>query len=111
MLEKEDVMPIARLVAMVVSFSTMAVFTADMACAQNFPQKPIRLATTGTGGSSDIASRIIAQEISAPLGQPVIVENRAANVLPESVAKAPADGYTLMITVNRKWCGRSRGRM
>ncbi len=87
----------------VVSFSTMALVAAHMACAQNFPQKPIRLATTGTGGSSDIASRIIAQEISAPLGQPVIVENRAANVLPELVAKAPADGYTLMITGNSVW--------
>jgi tripartite-type tricarboxylate transporter receptor subunit TctC len=76
---------------------------ANIACAQNFPQKPIRLVTTGIGGSSDLASRIIAQEISAPLGQAVIVENRAANILPESVAKAPPDGYTLMVTAGVLW--------
>ena len=76
---------------------------AGMACAQDFPQKPIRLVTTGTGGASDLASRIIAQEISAPLGQPVVVENRAANILPEIVANAPPDGYTLMVTGNSVW--------
>lgn len=81
----------------------LAVMGADIACAQTFPQKPIRLVTTGTGGASDLASRIIAQEISAPMGQQVIVENRAANILPEIVAKAPPDGYTLMVTANSVW--------
>ena len=76
---------------------------AGIACAQDFPQKPIRVATTGIGGASDLVARIVAQEISGPLGQQVIVENRAANILPESVAKAPPDGYTLMITGNSVW--------
>src|SRR5689334_321074 len=81
----------------------IAVVGADIACAQTFPQKPIRLVTTGVGGSSDTASRLIAQEISAPLGQPVVVENRPTAILPEFVAKAPPDGYTLMITANVLW--------
>ncbi len=81
----------------------LALLVADPACAQNFPQRPIRIVTTGTGGASDTSSRIIAQEISVPLGQPVIVENRPTAVLPEFVAKAPADGYTLMITANVLW--------
>ncbi len=81
----------------------LGVLGAHGAYAQNFPHKPIRLATTGIGGPSDLTSRIIAQEISGPLGQPVIVENRATNILPESVAKAPPDVYAFMITGGSMW--------
>ncbi len=68
-----------------------------------FPSKPVRFVTTGVGGPSDLVARIVAQGVTAPLGQPVVVENRASNVLPEIVAKAPADGYTLMITTGVLW--------
>src|SRR5262249_47697786 len=47
-----------------------------------------------------VFARIIAQEMVPSLGQPVIVDNRASALLGEIVAKAPADGYTLLISGN-----------
>src|SRR5262249_41113659 len=69
--------------------------------AQEFPNKPIRIVTPGTGGSSDIVARMLAQEISPVLRQPLIIDNRPAGVIPgEIVAKAPGDGYTLLLAGN-----------
>ena len=65
--------------------------------AQEFPAKPIRIVTSGAGGGNDFTSRLIAQGITAGLGQPVIVDNRNTVVVPEIVMKAPADGYTLLV--------------
>lgn len=71
------------------------------AWAQAFPSKPIRIIVPATpGGSSDIFARAIAQRLQANLGQPVIVEYKpgaATNIGSDFVAKAPADGYTLLI--------------
>ena len=73
-------------------------------CAQNYPAKPIRIITSGAGGGNDFVSRIIAQGISEPLGQSVIVENRATGFIPgELVAKAPPDGYTLLVYGGTFW--------
>jgi tripartite-type tricarboxylate transporter receptor subunit TctC len=61
------------------------------------------------GGAPDIAARVLAEKLSGPLGQPVVVENRAGangNIANELVARAPADGHTLglladsQITIN-----------
>ena len=66
---------------------------------QDYPNKPIRILTTG-GGSSEFKTRLIAQGIAGPLGQPVIVEPRAAPLIGiELVSKAPPDGYTCFSTV------------
>lgn len=70
---------------------------------QNYPNKPIRIITSGIGGSADIVARLIAQGITAPLEQQVIVENRANVVSKEVVAKAPPDGYTLLLTSPSHW--------
>jgi tripartite-type tricarboxylate transporter receptor subunit TctC len=68
--------------------------------AQTYPVKPLRLvAPFMPGGSTDFQGRWAAQQISAALGQPVIVENRAgAGGIPgsDAVAKAAPDGYTLL---------------
>ena len=64
---------------------------------QNYPIKPIRIVTGGAGGGNDALARVIAPAISGPLGQPVVIDNRAAAVTAETVAKAPPDGYTLLL--------------
>lgn len=66
-----------------------------------YPEKPIRLIVPfPAGGNADIVARSISNELSKNLGQPVVIENRggAGGVLgSEIVAKAPADGYTIMM--------------
>jgi len=52
------------------------------------------------GGISDVLARLVAQKLSEPLGQPVVVENRpgaSTAIANDRVAKSPADGYTLLI--------------
>ena len=68
--------------------------------AEVFPTKAITIVVpTAPGGANDAMARIIAQGLSQKLGKPVVVENKAgANgaIASEFVARAPADGYTLM---------------
>jgi len=79
----------------------LAIF-ASAAAAQNFPTKPVRiLVGFGAGGATDIVARTLAQSLTADWKQNVLVENRAGAsgmIAAEMTAKAPADGYTLMIT-------------
>lgn len=68
-----------------------------------WPQaQPIRMVVPfGAGGATDIAARVIAQEMMAPLGQTIVIENRpgAGSTLGSGqVARAAADGYTLLVT-------------
>jgi tripartite-type tricarboxylate transporter receptor subunit TctC len=63
------------------------------------PSKPIRLVTSGIGGGTDFAARLVASGLNASLGQPVVVENRGSSVVPgDTVAKALPDGHTLLVT-------------
>jgi tripartite-type tricarboxylate transporter receptor subunit TctC len=71
--------------------------------AQDYPLKPIRIITAGAGGGSDFDSRQIAQGISGPLGQSVIVDNRTTALAAEAVSKAPPDGYTLLVSGATLW--------
>jgi tripartite-type tricarboxylate transporter receptor subunit TctC len=68
--------------------------------AQPYPSKPIRLVVGyPPGGSGDFTARIASDELSKDLGVAVVVENRAGaggNIAAEVVAKAPADGYTIL---------------
>jgi tripartite-type tricarboxylate transporter receptor subunit TctC len=71
---------------------------------QNYPTRPLRIVTGGAGGASDFGARIIAQGISGPLGQQVIVDNRGAGIIaPAIVAKAQPDGYTLLHFGSTMW--------
>ena len=88
-------MSVTRFVAGIIA-AGLTVFTAGVACGQDFPNKPIRIFTSAAGGTNDILSRQIGQGISGPLGQPVIVENRGIGGI-DIVAKAPPDGYAVLL--------------
>jgi len=83
--------------------STVALPAASrLAMAQAYPARPVRiLAGFPPAGSVDITARLIGQWLSERLGQQFIIENRpgaGANLATEAVAKAPPDGYTLLLT-------------
>jgi len=78
---------------------------AGAAVAQGYPAKPVRIITAPAGGGNDFSARIVARGISGPLGQQVIVDNRPTVLGPEIVAKAPPDGYTLLLVGSSHWIG------
>ena len=77
-----------------------ALVVAPTIAAQDYPTRPIRLVLgAAPGGSADAGARIPAPKLSAALGQSVVIDNRPGannNVATEIVAKAPANGYTLL---------------
>jgi tripartite-type tricarboxylate transporter receptor subunit TctC len=66
-----------------------------------WPNKPVRMVVPfAPGGSTDVVARMVGQKLAALWGQPVVIENRAGaggNVGADVVAKAPGDGYTLLL--------------
>lgn len=74
------------------------------AWAQTYPSKPITLVVPfSPGGATDIMSRLLAERLNKRLGQTVLVENKpgaGTMIASEYVAKAPADGYTLLIAAS-----------
>jgi tripartite-type tricarboxylate transporter receptor subunit TctC len=82
---------------------TFALALAFLACGAfaQYPSRPVRLLVPfPPGGGPDLVGRILAPKLSEALGQPVVVENRVGgngNIAGEAVAKAPADGYTLLV--------------
>jgi tripartite-type tricarboxylate transporter receptor subunit TctC len=70
--------------------------------APSYPNKVVRIQTTEAGGYPDAVARLIAQGLSASLGQQVIIENRAIAAV-EVAAKAPPDGYTLLFYTSVLW--------
>jgi len=86
---------VAALAAVASSFVSFACY------AQSYPSKPVRLINAfAPGGASDVVARLFAQRLTETMGQQVSVENRTGaggNIAAEYVARAPADGYTLLV--------------
>lgn len=98
----EDSLKAARRILAVALASIGATVAAPLVHAQTYPSKPIRLILPfPAGGPTDILGRILGQKLSEQLGQPVVQDNRpgaGGNLGAEQVAKAPADGYTLLLS-------------
>jgi tripartite-type tricarboxylate transporter receptor subunit TctC len=75
--------------------------SAGFAAAQNYPARPVRVVVPWPpGGANDIVGRIVAQRLGDQTGQQFVIDNRGGangNIGADLVAKAPADGYTLMV--------------
>jgi tripartite-type tricarboxylate transporter receptor subunit TctC len=91
-----------RLVAIDVKpvIATALLALATAAFAQPYPNKPLRLLLTfSSGGQADILARTVTDRMRTTLGQPIVIEPKpgaGGNLAMEAVAKAPADGYTLV---------------
>src|SRR5688500_11887393 len=93
-------MTLARVVVAVLS-GLLGALLPDLAAAQAYPVKPIRIVVPwAPGGSTDVLARLIGIKMSENWGQPAVVENKpgaSGNIGSELVAKAPPDGYTLLL--------------
>ena len=87
-------------------FARAALFIAALgasvgAGAQDYPAKPVRMALgLAVGGGTDVIARVLAQKMSESMGQQIVVDNKpgaSGMIASEFVARAPADGYTLLI--------------
>ncbi|HYF21479.1 MAG TPA: tripartite tricarboxylate transporter substrate binding protein [Ramlibacter sp.] len=90
-----------RLLKMLLGAAWLALALAAPGHAQDYPARPVTLVVGfAPGGNADIVARLVAQHLGTALGQQVVVENRggAGGMLAsEQVAKAPADGYRLLL--------------
>ena len=93
MSHRRPVLAVLAALALAVSFAADA--------QQDYPSRPVRLVVPfGPGTSTDIIARVFAEAMARPLGQPLVVENRAGaggNIGADLVAKSPADGYTIVM--------------
>jgi tripartite-type tricarboxylate transporter receptor subunit TctC len=83
-------------------FLLLALLFCAAAHAQTFPNKPVKLVVGfSAGGPTDVIARILAQDMTASFGQPVVVENKAgaaSMIATQEVKRSAADGYTLYVT-------------
>ena len=88
--------------ALVIVALVVAAICAPPAVAQSYPERPIRLVIPfAAGGPNDLLGRPLAEKMSDALGQPIVIENKggaAGSIGTAFVAKAPPDGYTLLMT-------------
>jgi tripartite-type tricarboxylate transporter receptor subunit TctC len=90
--------------------STAAAITLSLTTLQvsaqsaDFPNRPIRMIVPfPAGGPTDILARVVGQKMSEQLGQPILIDNRPGantSIGASAVAKAPADGYTLLMAID-----------
>lgn len=94
-MERSNMMPIRRLL-----IASLVALSLPLA-AQDFPSRPIRIVVPfPAGGGVDLLARVVGQKVGESLKQPVLIDNRAGAtgiIGTEYVAKAPPDGYTLLV--------------
>ncbi len=85
------------------SLGAVLLFAAGAVFAQAYPSRPIRIVVPASPATSlDALTRSLAQAVSPKLGQPVVIENMpgaGGNIASVNVARAPADGYTLVLQI------------
>jgi tripartite-type tricarboxylate transporter receptor subunit TctC len=90
-----------RAFLMLLAGATALPAVSQVACAQDYPSRPIRLVVGfAAGGTQDVIARLVGQRLSEALGQQIVIENRpgaSSNVAAEAVIRSPADGYTLFM--------------
>mgnify|MGYP003351540992 CR=1 FL=1 len=82
-------------------FTCVSLAFSSSAWAQGYPNRPLRIVVPFGAGAPDTVARVVGQQLSTQLGQPVVIDNRpGANGIigNDAVAKSPPDGYTLLIT-------------
>ena len=91
-----------RTLVTIIATGLVLALQAGSVAAQGFPAKPVRMIIGfAAGGTTDLVGRLVAQRLGDSWGQTVVVENRtgaSGMIAAEAVAKAPADGYTLLVT-------------
>src|SRR2546430_17191689 len=96
MLTRRSLLTAAR-----VAVAAIGIVGPEIAAAQEFPTKPIRIVVPfPPGGTTDVVARFVAQRMSESMGQTVIVDNRGGaggTIGADIVAKAAPDGYTLLM--------------
>src|SRR5258706_3137165 len=87
-----------------VALATMTLVAGFHAAAQTYPSRPVKIIVPATtGGAIDVIARVLADKMTAALGQPVVVENKPGasnNLGTDFVAKSAPDGYTLVIVAS-----------
>lgn len=84
--------------------SALTLCVSTLAHAQAYPVKPIRMVVPfAAGGATDVLARILGEKMAVGLGQPIVIDNKvgAAGIIgTDVVAKAPADGHTLVLSLS-----------
>ncbi len=94
-------MKTTHLIKLLVLIGSVLIGALSAQAQSDYPNKPIKwIVGYSTGGPTDVIARIVSQDVSATLGQAILIENRLGangNIATESVAQSPADGYTLLV--------------
>ncbi len=91
-----------RLQRDIVPAGTLGMLCCGLACAQEYPARPLHIYTSQPGSGSDVVARVLAKRLPETFGQTAVVDNRGI-LAPEIAAKASPDGYTVLFYSTPLW--------